>query len=98
MAGFASMFSDGSGNIYGHDRVVGILYVFNLATGNAIQIGQNIIIGVGGGVDGFFCLANPGPLPKSVPTLSQWGLILMISALGIIGFIAIRRRTASASS
>ena len=29
---------------------------------------------------------------SSVPTLSQWGLIIMASTLGLIGFVAFRRR------
>lgn len=33
---------------------------------------------------------------SNVPTLSQWGLIAMAGAIGIIGFIVMRRRTASA--
>ena len=36
----------------------------------------------------------PGPLP--IPTLSEWGLIAIAGVLGIIGFIAIRRRKAEA--
>ncbi len=97
--GFASMFSDDSGNVYGHDRDTGILYVFNTQTGQPTQIGQNIIQEeVMGGVDGFFCVANPGPIAKVVPTLSEWGLIAMVALLGVIGFIAIRRRTASAGA
>ncbi len=33
---------------------------------------------------------------RDVPTLSQWGLITTIILLGVIGFIAFRRRTATA--
>jgi hypothetical protein len=39
------------------------------------------------------CPCSP---PPTVPTLSEWGLISMIALLGIIGFIAIRRRNVSA--
>ena len=31
-------------------------------------------------------------IPSQVPTLSEWGLIAMVSLLGIIGFIVIRKR------
>ena len=33
--------------------------------------------------------------PTPVPTLSEWGLIAMVAALGIIGAIALRKRLAS---
>jgi hypothetical protein len=36
------------------------------------------------------------PPEASVPTLSEWGLITMAGILGIVGFIAIRRRKATA--
>ncbi len=32
----------------------------------------------------------------TVPTLSQWGLITMVAILGVIGFMVIRRKKASA--
>ena len=34
----------------------------------------------------------PGPLARSVPTLSEWGLIAMAGLLGIVGFFVIRRK------
>jgi len=37
-----------------------------------------------------------GVLPSTVPTLSQWGLIAMAGILGIVGFMVIRRRKATA--
>lgn len=40
--------------------------------------------------------AFEGQIPFSVPTLSDWGLIFLVGILGIIGFIAVRRRTATA--
>jgi len=36
------------------------------------------------------------PLNVNVPTLSEWGLIAMAGILGIIGFMVIRRRKATA--
>jgi len=32
------------------------------------------------------------PLPRNVPTLSEWGLIAMAGILGLVGFMVIRRR------
>ena len=34
--------------------------------------------------------------PRAVPTLSQWGLIAMAGVLGIVGFLVLRRRKATA--
>lgn len=31
-------------------------------------------------------------LPFPVPTLSEWGMIAMVGALGVIGAIALRKR------
>jgi len=88
-----SMFSDESGLIYGQDRSTGILYLLNIETGQATGIGNTGIDGSAmGGVDGFFCSANAGPLSRAVPTLSQWGLIAMTGVLGIVGFMVMRRR------
>jgi len=36
------------------------------------------------------------PPPAPIPTLSEWGLIAMAGALGLIGYMVIRRRKASA--
>lgn len=35
--------------------------------------------------------------PISVPTLSEWGLIAMFVVIGIVGFIALRKRLAANS-
>jgi len=34
--------------------------------------------------------------PPAVPTLSEWGLIVMASILGIVGFLVMRRRQLTA--
>jgi hypothetical protein len=34
--------------------------------------------------------------PRDVPTISEWDLIAMAGVLGIIGFMVIRRRKATA--
>ena len=46
--------------------------------------------------DGKSCSEIPqcAPLPRNVPTLSEWGLIAMAGILGIVGFMVIRRRKA----
>ncbi len=41
---------------------------------------------------------EPPDDPRSVPTLSQWGLIATAGLLGIIGFIVIRRRQLTTNS
>lgn len=53
--------------------------------------------------DGFFpgetCNEQAGVcsgFTRDVPTLSEWGLIAMAGVLGVVGFIVMRRRTASA--
>lgn len=35
-------------------------------------------------------------IPEAIPTLSEWGLIVMAGILGIVGFIVMNRRKASA--
>jgi len=35
---------------------------------------------------------------RTIPTLSEWGLIAMASILGLVGFIVIRRRGSSTKS
>jgi hypothetical protein len=32
--------------------------------------------------------------PRPIPTLSEWGLIAMAAILGLVGFIAIRKKYA----
>jgi hypothetical protein len=40
----------------------------------------------------FDCVAPP----TNVPTLSEWGLVAMAGILGIVGFMIIRRKKATA--
>ena len=95
---FASMFADSQGNVFGQNRINGDLFKFDKVSGNGKLIGETIVnnsITGGGGVDGFCCKQNVLPKfihPRNVPTLSEWGLIIMISALGVIGFFALRKR------
>jgi len=39
---------------------------------------------------------DPGNFSRNIPTISEWGLIATAGVLGIIGFMVIRRRNASA--
>ncbi|MEX0999561.1 MAG: IPTL-CTERM sorting domain-containing protein [Thermodesulfobacteriota bacterium] len=45
---------------------------------------------------GIFIIPPPPPSPAMVPTLSEWGLIAMAGVLGIVGFMVMRRRKATA--
>ena len=36
------------------------------------------------------------PIPATIPTLSEWGLVAMAGILGIVGFLVIRRRKVTA--
>ncbi|MCH7949109.1 MAG: IPTL-CTERM sorting domain-containing protein [Candidatus Dadabacteria bacterium] len=90
---FGSMYADASGRVYGSDRVSSNFYVFDTETGHATALGETVD---GSPIDGFFCSANSGPFGLAIPTLSQWGLIAMAGILGIVGFMVIRRRKATA--
>jgi len=58
---------------------------------------QAICIGEGGDVVFAPCSEVPEcAVATNVPTLSEWGLIAMAGILGIVGFMVIRRRKASA--
>jgi hypothetical protein len=48
----------------------------------------------GGEIRGFLALAPAPTVPvgSDVPTLSQWGVILLIAALGVVGVVVMRRR------
>ncbi|GJM15008.1 MAG: hypothetical protein DHS20C13_03350 [Thermodesulfobacteriota bacterium] len=42
------------------------------------------------------CTFKNSITPRNVPTLSEWGLIAMAAVLGIVGFMAMRRRKVTA--
>ena len=44
----------------------------------------------------FYVAITPPRPPAMIPTLSEWGLIAMAVVLGIVGFMVIRRRKATA--
>jgi len=83
----------------------------NLYVSNVLDPGEGNILLFDGGTgdfitvlvpDGVWGLSNPQDLvffpsgPVLVPTLSQWALMAMAGILGIVGFMAIRRRKAVA--
>jgi len=45
---------------------------------------------------GRFIVNAPPPAPFPIPTLSEWGLISMVALLGIVGFMVMRRKKATA--
>jgi hypothetical protein len=53
------------------------------------EIGEVDSLGL---VTQFVCEPLPPPPPAPIPTLSEWGLIVMAGILGIVGFMVIRRR------
>lgn len=72
---------------------------------NEMQITQCTNLG-GELHSGSSCVVNPGQLgtcsslgfnmKSSVPTLSEWGLIVLAGVLGLIAFVVIRRKKATA--
>lgn len=74
----------------------GALYTLNVNTGVATLVGQNNVDGEE--IDGLAWLdsCGPPPLPREVPTLSEWGLIAMAGILGLVGFMVMRRRKVTA--
>jgi hypothetical protein len=68
------------------------LVTINTSDGTTTIIGQTVL-----GLDAIAfddnCMVI---IPAEVPTLSEWGLIAMAGLLGIIGFMVIRRRKATA--
>ena len=82
--------------LYANNGNTGELYTLNVTTGAATLVGSNNVVETV--IDGLAWLdpCGPPPSPAMVPTLSEWGLIAMAGILGIVGFIAIRRRKATA--
>ncbi len=39
--------------------------------------------------------AGMKPIITNIPTLSEWGMIAMVGAIGVIGAIALRKRLAT---
>ncbi len=69
---------------------------FNIAsTTNWTDASDADCDGVGGGLH-LYCFEQPQPPPPTIPTLSEWGLIVMAGILGFVGFMVIRRRKVTA--
>ncbi|MGH7848859.1 MAG: IPTL-CTERM sorting domain-containing protein, partial [Thermodesulfobacteriota bacterium] len=68
----------------------GLIFIIHPSTGAAS--------GVTATLNGFEGLAIDAPTcaPRIIPTMSEWGLILMAAVLGIVGFIVYRRKMAAA--
>ncbi len=68
----------------------GLIFIIEPSTGAAS--------GVTATLNGFEGLAIDAPTcePRIIPTMSEWGLILMAAVLGIVGFIVYRRKMAAA--
>jgi len=54
------------------------------------------VTAMSGGLDRPVSLVFRELQPRNIPTLSEWGLIAMAGILGIVGFMVIRRRKATA--
>lgn len=90
------------------DPSTGILYL-SVVNGSGLLMNRENYIGmiedldsdevtiIGPTVEGMDAIAvRTAVIEKNVPTLSEWGLIAMAGLLGIIGFIAVRRRQSTA--
>ncbi len=68
----------------------GLIFIITPSTGAAS--------GVTATLNGFEGLAIDAPScePRTIPTMSEWGLILMAGILGIVGFIVYRRKMTAA--
>ena len=79
--------------LYMNDGEVGLLYTVNVGTGAATLIGSNGLVGIDG-------LAWKGscepPGPKPIPTMSEWGLMIMAVFIGIAGILTYRKRRLTA--
>jgi hypothetical protein len=88
----ALAFHPNTGELYGTTVHPGLetstLVTLNTTTGLASEVGD-----LPNCADGLAFKPLP---PPAVPTLSEWGLIAMAGVLGIVGFMAIRRRKVAA--
>jgi len=91
-----------SGNIGGltFDNETNTLFASDIENDQLISIDTNTgeinVIG-NTGFNFVDSLASCNPrLPRDIPTLSEWGLIAMAGILGIVGFMVMRRRKATA--
>jgi len=88
------------GLVFGPD---GNLYVSSLGTNEVLRYNgttgafMDVFVSMGdGGLDGPSFLVFQELPPRNIPTLSEWGLIVMAGVLGIVGFMVMRRRKVTA--
>lgn len=79
--------------LYMNDGSTGLFYSLDVNTGAATLIGSN-------GVQGIDGLAWKGrcepPGPKPIPTMSEWGLMIMAVFIGVAGILTYRKRRITA--
>lgn len=80
-------------DILGNGARESYLVTINTSDGNLTVIGQTIL-----GLDAlvFFDDGDGECFVRTIPTLSQWGLIALAGVLGLISLLAIRRRKVTA--
>ena len=80
--------------LYMNDGSTGLFYSVDVNTGAATLIGSN---GVNATIDGLAWKGScelPGPTP--IPTMSEWGLMIMAAFIGLAGILAYRKRRVAA--
>ena len=94
-------------NAMDFDNTSGILYL-SIVNGSGQLMSRRNFIGmmedvtsgvitiIGPTTEGMDAIAIKPPVGRNVPTLSEWGLIAMAGLLGIVGFMATRRRQITA--
>jgi hypothetical protein len=80
-----------AGVLYMNDGLTRSLYTVNVDNGAATLVGSNALEDI---VDGLAWKGRcePPPLPKQIPTMSEWGLMIMAGFIGAAGMLAFRKR------
>lgn len=79
--------------LYMNDGSTGLLYSVDVNTGAATLIGSNGVQGIDGLAWKGSCVL---PGPKPIPTMSEWGLMIMAAFIGIAGILTYRKRRLTA--
>lgn len=79
--------------LYMNDGDTGLFYSVDVNTGAATLIGSNGLTGIDGLAWKGSC-ELPGPTP--IPTMSEWGLMIMAAFIGIAGILTYRKRRLAA--